>query len=78
MTITGATSGVTAVVVGFDVATSTDQPTLYLRYLNSGTDNLTNAFVDGENISADAGVTHNTSYSANVSSATTYTSEFSA
>ena len=78
VTITGATSGVTAVVIGFDAATSTDQPTLYLRYVNSGTDNVTNVFADGENISSDAGVTHTTSYSTGVASATTFTSQFSA
>jgi hypothetical protein len=78
VTITGATSGVSAVVIGFDVATTTDQPTLYLRYVNSGTDNVTNVFADGENISSDAGVTHTTAYSSNVASATTFTSQFSA
>ena len=78
VTITGATSGVTAVVIGYDAATTTDQPTLYLRYLNSGTDNVTNVFADGENISADAGITHTTAYSSGVASATTYTSQFSA
>ena len=35
VTITGATTGVTATVVGFDAATSTDQPTLYIRYIKS-------------------------------------------
>ena len=78
VTITGATTGVTAVVVGFDVATTTDQPTLYLRYLSTGTDNVTNVFADGENISSNAGVTHTTSYSSSVASATTFTSSFSA
>ena len=78
VTITGATTGVSAVVIGFDAATSTDQPTLYLRYVNSGTDNVTNVFADGENISADAGITHTTAYSSGIASATTFTSEFSA
>ena len=78
VTITGATSGVTAVVVGFDAATTTDQPTLYIRYVKTGTDNVTKVFADGENISADAGVTHTTAYSTGVASATTYTSQFSA
>ena len=41
VTITGATTGVTATVVGFDAATTTDQPTLYIRYVKSGTDNET-------------------------------------
>ena len=78
VTLTGETSGVTAVVVGFDIATTTDQPTLYLRYLATGTDNISAVFVDGENISANAGVTHTTSYSSNIASATTFTSSFSA
>ena len=77
VTITGATSGVTAVVIGYDVATATDQPTLYLRYLSVGSDYATAVFADGENISANAGVTHTTSYSTDVASATTYTSTFS-
>jgi hypothetical protein len=78
VTLTGETSGVTAVVIGFDVATTTDQPTLYLRYLATGTDNVTAFFADGENISANSGITHTTSYSSNIASATTFTSSFSA
>jgi hypothetical protein len=78
VTLTGATTGVTAVVIGFDAATTTDQPTLYLRYLASGTDNITAVFADGENISANAGVTHTTSYSSSTASATTFTSSFNA
>ena len=35
VTITGETTGVTAIVVGFDAATTTDQPTLYLQYQKS-------------------------------------------
>ena len=66
----------TAQIVGFDAATTTDQPTLYMRYTNTGTDNVTSIFADGENISADISVTHTSSYSADVVSATTYTSEF--
>ena len=31
--ITGASSGVTAQVLGYDVATTTDQPTIYLKYI---------------------------------------------
>ena len=75
--ITGGTSGVTAQVIGYDAATTTDQPTLYLNYLNSGTDGGIHIFADGENISADVGITHNSSYSANVASATCYTSQYS-
>ena len=70
VTITGATSGVTAVVLGYDVATTTDQPILYLRYLGVGTDNATAVFADGENLSADAGITHTTVYATDVASAT--------
>ena len=76
--ITGATSGVTAQVVGFAVATTTDQPTLFLKYLKAGGGTTTRkAFQDGENISANAGITHTTSYSTGIASATTYTSIFS-
>ena len=78
VTITGATTGVTATVIGYDVATTTDQPTLYLRYINSGTDGSTLIFADGENISANYGVTHTTVYSSGAVSATTYTSAYSA
>ena len=78
VTITGETTGVTAIVIGFDAATTTDQPTLYLQYQKSGTDNVTKVFADGENISADTGITHTTAYSTGVASATTFTSQFSA
>ena len=71
VTITGATTGVTAEVIGYDVATTTDYPTLYLRYLNSGADGETVVFDDGENISANYGVTHTTVYSSGAASATT-------
>ena len=77
VTITGVTTGVTATVIGYDVATSTDQPTLYLRYINTGTDGNTELFSDGENITANYGVTHTTAYSAAAASATTYTSVYS-
>ena len=76
--ITGATSGVTAVVIGYAVATTDDQPTLFLRYMDTGTDNFQKVFQDGENISSNAGVTHTTSYSTDAVSATTYTSVYSA
>ena len=77
VTITGATTGVTAEVIGYDVATTTDQPTLYLSYKNTGTDGATLVFADGENISSNYGITHTTSYSSNAESATTYTSVYS-
>ena len=78
VTITGATSGVTAVVIGYDAATTSDQPTLYVRYLGTGTDNATAVFADGENVSANTGITHTTTYSTDAASGTTYTSTFSA
>ena len=45
VTITGATTGVTAKVIGFAAATATDQPTLFLSYEKTGTDNATVVFV---------------------------------
>ena len=77
VTITGATSGVTAKVIGFSAATATDQPTLFLSYEKTGTDNATTVFADGENISASAGVTHTSTYATSAVSATTFTSAFS-
>ena len=78
VTITGATTGVTAQVIGFTAATSTDQPLLHLDYVKTGTDNVTTVFADGENISANAGITHTSSYSSGVASATTFTSTYKA
>ena len=78
VTITGATTGVTAQVIGFTAATSTDQPLLHLDYVKTGTDNVSTVFADGENISADTGITHTTSYSSGAASATTFTSSFKA
>ena len=51
--LTGGTSGVTAKVIGVDyVATDgTDPNTLYVKYLNSGTNNTEVKFTDGETIS---------------------------
>ena len=72
--ITGATSGVTAKVVGFTAGTSDEQPLLHIAYQSSGSDFETASFVDGENISANAGITHTTSYATDVASATTFTS----
>lgn len=73
VTITGETTGVKARVIGFSVGNSTEQPVLHIRYMDTGTDNVTSEFSDGENISADVGITHTTSYSSNVASATTFT-----
>jgi hypothetical protein len=74
VTITGATTGVTAKVVGFTAGSSTDQPLLHVSYQGTGSDFETFEFADGENISADAGISHTTSYAVNTASATTFTS----
>ena len=77
-TITGATTGVTAKVIGYKAASTTDQPLLYLSYLSSGTDFETSVFADGENLSANTTIQHSTqSYAVDAVSATTYTSEYS-
>ena len=49
-TITGATSGVKATVVGFDLATTTDPLTLYVKYTATGSDNVSTTFSNNENI----------------------------
>ena len=72
--ITGATSGVTAKVVGFTAATATEQPLLHVAYEATGTDFETFVFADGENVSANAGITHTTAYATDAASATTFTS----
>ena len=73
VTITGATSGVKAKVIGVEAGTSTTQPRLFIQYIEAGSDNTTQTFSDSENISADASVTHTTTYATNVASATTHT-----
>ena len=70
--ITGSTSGVKAKVIGYEAATSTTQPILYLQYLQSGNDNTSDVFVDAENITADRTITHTTSYGTGVASLTTF------
>ena len=78
VTITGETTGVTAKVVGFKAATTTEQPLLYVSYERSGTDFTTTVFADGENLTANTTITHSTQqYATNVASVTTYTSEYS-
>ena len=76
-TITGATTGVTAKVIGFKAASTTDQPLLYVSYLTSGSDFETSVFADGENLSANTSIVHSTqTYATTVESITTYTSEY--
>ena len=51
-TLTGGTSGVVADVVGFVVTDGTDPDTLFVKYRNSGTDNVSTVFTDGEIITS--------------------------
>ncbi len=50
VTLTGATSGVVAKVVGVAVADGTDADTLYVKYTKTGTDNLAVKFTDTETL----------------------------
>ena len=61
-----------AKVIGYQDATSTSQPLLFVQYISVGTDNATNKFGDAENITADTTITHTTSYSSGVASVTTF------
>ena len=72
--VTGATSGVQAKVIGFADATATTQPRLVVQYINSGSDNETVVFANGENLLADVSITHTTTYAAQIASATTFSS----
>ena len=51
-TLTGGTSGVVADVVGFVATDGTDPDTLFVKYRNSGTDNVSQKFTDGETITS--------------------------
>jgi len=51
-TLTGGTSGVVADVIGFVVTDGTDPDTLFVKYRNSGTDNVSSKFTDGEIITS--------------------------
>src|SRR6056300_504836 len=51
LTLTGVTSGIKANVINTVVTTGTDPNTLYVKYVDSGTDKATNAFANGETIS---------------------------
>ena len=50
--ITGSETGVKARVIGTVAATSSDPLTLYIKYEDSGSDNDTKVFSDGENITS--------------------------
>ena len=78
VTVTGVTSGVKAYVIGYQAATATTQPILYLNYYKTGSDNSTTTFSDAENITVDKAITHTTGYATGVASATTFTTDASA
>ena len=50
--MTGGTSGVVADVVNFVATDGTDPDTLFVKYRNSGTDNASDKFTDGETITS--------------------------
>jgi hypothetical protein len=56
-TMTGATTGVKAYVVSVadGAQAATDKKTLFVRYLSSGTDNVTKVFADGEILTSTSG-----------------------
>jgi len=53
-TVTGGTSGVSAQVVNITATDGTDPDTLFVKYKDSGTDNASHYFVDGETLTSDA------------------------
>ena len=53
-TLTGGTSGVVADVVGTVATDGTDPDTLFVKYRNSGTDNVSNVFTEGETLTSGA------------------------
>ena len=52
--LTGATGGVTATVDAVEAAEGSNPHTIYISYTNSGTNNTTKAFADGEVLQSDA------------------------
>jgi len=53
-TLTGGTSGVVADVLGVLATDGTDPDTLFVKYRNSGTDNVSTKFTDGETLTSGA------------------------
>ena len=53
-TLTGGTSGVVADVLSVVVTDGTDPDTLFVKYRNSGTDNASDKFTDGETLTSGA------------------------
>jgi len=68
--VTGQTTGVTARVVNYAVATTTDPSTIYVKYTGSGTDKETAVFANGEVLSFTYGTNSTTTLQAAASSAT--------
>ena len=52
--LTGGTSGVVADVLNVSATDGTDPDTLFVKYRNSGTDNVSSTFTDGETLTSDA------------------------
>ena len=52
--LTGGSSGVRALVVGTDATDGTDPDTLYVKYLDSGTNNVATSFTNSETLSGTA------------------------
>jgi hypothetical protein len=73
--ITGTSSGVKAQVIQAVAATTDDPITLYVKYVSTGSDNVTTVFADGENISADGTIS---SFGANIDSAVLQASDATA
>ena len=73
--ITGTSSGVKAQVIQAVAATTDDPITLYVKYVSTGSDNVTTVFADGENISADGVIS---SFGANIDSAVLQASDATA
>ena len=73
--VTGSTSGVVAEVIQAVAATTADPITLYVKYVQTGTDNVTSVFQDGENISANGTVG---SFASGIDSATLQSSDATA
>jgi len=53
-TVTGGTSGITAEVIDSEPNDGDDPDTLFVKYKDSGTDNASNFFIEGESLSSDA------------------------
>ena len=68
--VTGQTTGVTAEVINYEVATSTEPPTIYVKYTGSGTNKETAAFSDAELLTFTYGTASTATLQAATSAAT--------